>query len=133
MRLNKIVVLIILMFMVSTILSGCSKPSDGIDKDLWQDSVKVVKIIKDAFEKDNNLLVKDEEFVDRYFEVYKGRLYDNKDEKYLVDDINDLYNKYKSYIVGKTIYSNQESIDRRKQNFEKILRDFESHYKNLIK
>ena len=121
------------MFVIIVIFSGCSKPPEGIDEDLWRDSVKVVKIIKDAFDKDDNLSVKDEEFVDRYFETYKGRLYDNVDERYLINDIKDLYDKYKSYIVSKTIYSNQESIDRRKQNFEKTLRDFESHYKNLIK
>ena len=133
MKQNKIVVLIIFMFVIIVIFSGCSKPPEGIDEDLWRDSVKVVKIIKDAFDKDDNLSVKDEEFVDRYFETYKGRLYDNVDERYLINDIKDLYDKYKSYIVSKTIYSNQESIDRRKQNFEKTLRDFESHYKNLIK
>ena len=45
MKQNKIVVLIIFMFIIMVVFSSCSKPPDGIDRDLWQDSVKVVKII----------------------------------------------------------------------------------------
>lgn len=115
MKQNKIVVLIILMFMVSTILSSCSKPPDGINRDLWQDSVKVVKIIKDAFEKDNNLSVKDEEFVDRYFKIYKGRLYDNKDENILINNIQKLYKNYKTYLFSKKTFSDEDFVNEDKQ------------------
>jgi len=134
MRLNKIVVLMILVF-VAVVFTGCSsKPPEGIDKDLWRDSAKVVKIIKDAFDKDNNFSVKDEEVIEEYFKTYKGRLYDNIDENILVNDIYQVHDKYTTYIFSKKTFSNKQIVDNDKQKVVDLLDKLRNTFdENLIK
>ncbi|HHU60328.1 TPA: hypothetical protein GXZ34_05355, partial [bacterium] len=107
---------------------------EGIDKDLWRDSAKVVKIIKDAFDKDNNFSVKDEEVIEEYFKTYKGRLYDNIDENILVNDIYQVHDKYTTYIFSKKTFSNKQIVDNDKQKVVDLLDKLRNTFdENLIK
>lgn len=132
--LNKTTILILSILCINIFISGCTnKPPEGIDKDLWRDSVKVVKIIKDTFDKDNNFSVKDEEAIEEYFKTYKGRLYDNIDENILVNNIYKLYDEYGIYISRKKTFSNQNFIDESKNRFINLLDKLGELYENLSK
>lgn len=130
MKLNRIAFLIILMLCISIILSGCGTP-EGFDSDLWRDSVKVVKIIKKAYDKDDNLSVRDENFIDDYFEKYEGRIYDNPKEYELIKDLKKLYYEYGVYIS-----SLNDDFDKFlkiiKHDIDDIFIKLKNDYKNLI-
>lgn len=131
MKFNKILFLIILLCVCITLI-GCGTP-EGFDSDLWRDSKKVVKIIKKTYDRDDNFSVKDEEFIDKYFETYKGRTYDNTKEKQLIKDIRDLYIKYRVCVFNKKSSSNKKIKRLHKQDMEERFQNLKDNYKNLVK
>lgn len=107
MKINRKLILILVLIVCMGIVGGCSKTPDNFDKDLWQDSMKVVKILYTTYERDNNFSVKDEKVIEEYFEVYKNRGYDNIDELALIKKISEVYKSYTTYTLS-VIYKDEE-------------------------
>lgn len=133
---NKKIVLLVLVLCFSMVFAGCGnkpKAPDNFDKDLWEDSVKVVRIIYNTCEKDNNFSVKDENAIEEYFNTYKNRQYDNDKEYEIIYAIDDLYEGYKTYVFRKTTFSDKEYIKQSKDELIKIFDELQNQYKNIIK
>ena len=133
---KKDVLLLILLLCISIIFVGCGdtpKAPDNFDKDLWQDSVNVVRIIYNVYEKDDNFSVKDEDVIKEYFNIYENRLYDNDKEDEIIYIISDLYESYKSYIFAKSTFSDKEYVSEHKNDVAKIFNELQNSYENIIK
>ena len=115
---------------------GCQntpKAPEDFDKDLWKDSVKIIKVIYSTYEKDNNFSVEDENAIEEYFNTYKNRQYDNGKEYEIIYAIGDLYESYNSYIFRKSTFSDKEYIKQGKDEVIKLFEQLKSNYKNIIK
>ncbi|HSH52726.1 MAG TPA: hypothetical protein VK982_13455, partial [Bacteroidales bacterium] len=106
---------------------------ENFDKDLWEDSVRVIRIIYDTYEKDNNFSVDDEDAIEEYFDIYKNRLYDNADEYELITNIQDLYKNYKTYIFSKSTFSNEEYVKQDKEKVSKCFSQLQDKFGDLVK
>ncbi len=134
---NKKILLLVLVLCLSMIFVGCGKnipkAPDNFDKDLWEDSVKVIRVIYSTYDADNNFSVEDEKLIKEYLDVYKNRLYDNNEEYILIKNINQLYKNYNSYIFSKSTFSNEKLVNASREEVDKILDELENDYNGLIK
>ena len=133
---NKKIRLLMSVLCLCMVFVGCQsipKTPEGIDKDLWEDSVKVIRIIYNTYEKDNNFSVEDEDIIKEYFSTYKNRLYDNDKELEIIYTVSDLYEKYNSYIFAKSTFSDKEYINKHKNDVTEIFNELQNSYENIIK
>lgn len=133
---NKKIRLLMLVLCLCMVFVGCKsipKTPEGIDKDLWEDSVKVIRIIYNTYEKDDNFSVKDEDVIKEYFNIYENRLYDNDKEDEIIYIISDLYESYKSYIFAKSTFSDKEYVSEHKNDVAEIFNELQNSYENIIK
>lgn len=131
MKFNKILFLIILLCVCITLI-GCGTP-EGFDSDLWRDSKKVVKIIKHAYNKKDNFSVKEEEFIDNYFDKYENRVYNNFDEHEIIINIKEIYKNYNIYVFSMATFDDEKVIKLMEDNFKKSFQNLKDNYKNLVK
>lgn len=132
---NKRLILILVIILFTSVLGGCSKTPkvpDGFDKDLWENSVKVISIIQKTYKDDNNFSVEDEDKIEEYFDIYQGRRYDNKKEYEMIKSIQNLYKEYSGYIYSKRVFDRDGFLTiEHKDNIEQILQDLQDEYKSL--
>ncbi len=99
--------MILLILSIGLIVIGCtstmSKVPDNFDNDLWVDSIKVINIIYDTYDNNNNFLVEEENIIEQYFKIYENRVYDNIDENKLINRIRKVYINYNDFLISKKL------------------------------
>lgn len=125
----------VLVLCFSIIFVGCNnstpKAPDNFDKDLWEDSVKVIRVIYSTYDADNNFSVEDEKIIKQYFDTYKNRQYDNIKENKLIRQIDELYETYGRYIFAKKADLNLQTSH--KQDCKQMFDNLQNQYDGLIK
>ncbi len=103
----KRLIMILLILSIGLIVIGCtstmSKVPDNFDNDLWVDSIKVINIIYDTYDNNNNFLVEEENIIEQYFKIYENRVYDNIDENKLINRIRKVYINYNDFLISKKL------------------------------
>lgn len=125
----------ILLILLSVLLTGCGKTPkapDNFDKDLWEDSVKVIEIIYETYEKNNNFSVKDENTIEGYFKMYRNRSYNNLDEDKFIVRIYKVYETYNSLLISKSL-DLKYSLLEDEEEFTKAMTDLQDLYEKLTK
>lgn len=120
---NKKIVLLVIAALIITIFSGCNKTlktPDNFDNDLWRDSMKVIDIMYETIEREDNFSVEDEDIIKKYFKTYKGRVYNLTDEYNLIYNIENVYSKYISVISSTPVY-----LDEKKDNLGLAIEDLQ--------
>lgn len=131
-KVDKKLILLLILVLTMGILGGCEKTQktpDGFDEDLWRDSVKVVKIIYDTYEKENNFSVEDENTIKDYIETYKDRAYNTTNEPKLINRINKVYESYTEYLISKKI--NSYFLEEDEKNFKDALLKLQDLYDEI--
>lgn len=138
-KLNKRIILWIVILLIIGILSGCKgkspKVPENFDKDLWQDSIKIISILYTTIEKEDNFSVEDENKIEKYFNTYQNRNYNNLDETILISSIKEVYKNYNKFITAESLnYKTpvlKELVQEDKENFENSLLELKKIYKEL--
>ncbi len=134
-KLNKRIILWIVILLIIGVLSGCKgkspKVPENFDKDLWQDSIKIISILYTTIEKEDNFSVEDENKIEEYLKTYQNRFYDNMDEYALEGNICEVYNKYIRYLIAKT--NDSYFLHDREREFNEAMNELQQLYEKLIK
>jgi len=132
-KLNKRIILWIVILLIIGILSGCKgkspKVPENFDKDLWQDSIKIISILYTTIEKEDNFSVEDEGKIKEYLNTYQNRFYNNMDEYTLEGNICEVYNKYIEYLIAKT--DNSYFLSDREREFNNAMNKLQQLYDKL--
>ena len=131
---KRLIILLASMICICVTAIGCGKQMPktpvNIDNDLWEDSIVVIRIIYNTYEKDNNFLVEDEDVIEKYFDTYKGRMYDSIEENELINTVDNLYRDYKTYLYSKRVGLKDKAEDR--QKVKNQFKELQNRYENIL-
>lgn len=123
---NKKIVLLLVLILIVSIFTGCqSKAPEGINEDIWQDCLKMIKILNVAYEEGRLLKTKEEiEIYNKFVDFYDGNNNLNEDEKELVDAILGFKFNWETYLK----YSKNDKIPQEDANkhYDKAMEYYEN-------
>lgn len=129
----KKVILLLLAFIITLSVVGCStpKPPEGIDEEVWEDSLEMIEILNTIYEEERLLKRKDEiKTYDEYRKFYENNKTLTEQETELVNSI--LY--FKSYWEIYLRYKENKSISEKytREEYDKAM-EYYNKIKEFIK